>query len=461
MKKSILSICFALASVVLIAQETTCGHTLDTTATEFRENEKALTQAINNPMKSNAVINVPVVFHVLHKGEAYGVASHITEEQVISALVDLNEHFSNDYGANVGIEFCMAQVDPEGNPTNGIDYIDGCQFPDYCTEGIGYSFSGPGANEFDVKSATGWPNQQYYNIWLVWSIGNNFGFGGVQGYAWFPTTSVVDGIVQLSNATGTVGTLKSYTNLNKTLVHEMGHAFSLFHTFGSGTGSCSPETNCLFQGDRVCDTPPQTQATFCTTGSCGFVSENHLDYLKQECRNLFTEGQKTRMRASATVSRANLIASNKCESPLLETDLTMVWIKRFCINSNFMQVGWRTSLELNVDYFVLQNSLDGVTWNSLDTVQAVGNSTMINNYLLDVSFTSLPPHWRLQWVDLNGDETNLVGTRKCEPSGVIAPGLNTVVGIYNVYGTPLDRIPSREIYIIAYSDGTYQKHISE
>jgi len=459
MKKSILSICFALASMILIAQETTCGHTLDTTTTEFRENEKALIAAINNPMKSNAIINVPVVFHVLHRGEAYGVASHITEEQVISALVDLNEHFSNDYGANIGIEFCMAQVDPEGNPTNGIDYIDGCQFPNYCTQGMGIYSNGVGASEFNVKSATGWPNQQYYNIWLVWAIDNNFGLGGIQGYAYLPTTSLVDGIVQLSNATGTVGNLKSYTNLNKTLVHEMGHAFSLWHTFQGQ--SCAAESNCALAGDRVCDTPPQTQATSCTVGTCGFVSENHLDYLQQGCRNLFTEGQKTRMRASATVSRASLIASNKCESPLLETDLTMVGIKRFCINSNFMQVGWRTSLELNVDYFVLQNSLDSVTWNSLDTIQAIGNSTMINDYLLDVSFTSLPPYWRLQWVDLNGDVTNIVGTRPCEPSGVIAPGLNTIIGIYNVYGTPLDRIPSREIYIIAYSDGTYRKQISE
>lgn len=268
--------------------------------------------------KSDEIISIPVVVHIIHKGETYGNGTNITDEQVYSAIHALNQDFrkspgswGDGDGADVGVEFCLAQRDPDGNATSGINRVNGCSVDKYCTEGI-TAGNGMGANEMQVKNLSRWPNQQYYNIWVVYAIENNDGGAGIQGYAYFPTTSIVDGTVILYNAFGTVGNLKPYTNRNRVTTHELGHAFALFHTFQGG--SCS-ESDCTLQGDRVCDTPPTTLNANCNNPACGGTQqvENYMDYTSQMCQNMFTEGQRTRMRLSIQNSRPNLMQSDGCE----------------------------------------------------------------------------------------------------------------------------------------------------
>lgn len=274
--------------------------------------------------KDDEILTIPVVVHIVHKGEAYGTATNITDEQVWSAINGLNEDFrkmagtwGDGDGADVGVEFCLAQQDPDGNAHSGINRVNGCTVTNYCSAGITAGL-GQGANEMDIKNLSRWPNQQYYNIWVVSEIENNNGGSGIQGYAYFPTTSMVDGTVLLFNAFGTVGTLKSYTNRNRTLTHELGHAFALFHTFQGG--SCS-ESNCNLQGDRVCDTPPTVMNSNCGNPACSGTQlvENYMDYTSQVCKNMFTEGQRTRMRLAIMNSRPNLLLSPGCESVGEET----------------------------------------------------------------------------------------------------------------------------------------------
>jgi PKD repeat protein len=264
------------------------------------------------------IYTVPVVVHIIHDGDALGTGSNISDEQVFSAINGLNEDFRKMAGTNgdgdgedIGVEFCLAQRDPSGNATNGINRVNGCSVPLYCTQGI-TAGNGQGANELAVKNLSRWPNQDYYNIWVVTEIENNNGGSGIQGYAYFPTTSPVDGTVLLFNAFGTVGNLKSYTDMNRTVTHELGHAFALFHTFQGGT--CS-ETNCNLQGDRVCDTPPTTLNSSCNNPACGGTQlvENYMDYTSETCKNMFTAGQRDRMRQAISFSRSNLINSNGCE----------------------------------------------------------------------------------------------------------------------------------------------------
>ncbi len=281
---------------------------------------EALVQQYKSGMvpKNGTIHTIPVVVHIIHDGDAYGTGSNITDEQVYSAINALNQDYrkmagtlGDGDGADIEVEFCLAQRDPDGNASTGINRVSGCSVTDYCTEGI-TAGNGQGASEVDIKNLSRWPNQQYYNIWVVTEIENNNGGSGIQGYAYFPTTSMVDGTVLLYNAFGTEGALKSYTNRNKTLTHEMGHAFALFHTFQGG--NCS-ESNCTLQGDRVCDTPPTTLNSNCNNPACGGTQqvENYMDYTSQTCKNMFTEGQKLRMRAAIENSRSNLINSNGCE----------------------------------------------------------------------------------------------------------------------------------------------------
>lgn len=294
---------------------------------EQLEREASLEQLIEDVRsgmvpKSDEILTIPVVVHIIHDGDALGTGSNISDEQIWSAINGLNEDFrkmagtnGDGDGADIEVEFCLAQRDPDDNPHSGINRVSGCSVNDYCSEGI-TAGQGSGANEMDVKNLSRWPNQDYYNIWVVTEIENNNGGSGIQGYAYFPTTSPVDGTVVLYNAFGTTGNLKSYTNMNRTLTHELGHGFGLFHTFQGG--SCS-ESNCNLQGDRVCDTPPTVLNSSCSSPACSGTQqvENYMDYTSQTCKDMFTEGQKERMRLSIQNSRSNLLESNGCVPPVV------------------------------------------------------------------------------------------------------------------------------------------------
>ncbi|MCB0761635.1 MAG: T9SS type A sorting domain-containing protein [Flavobacteriales bacterium] len=274
---------------------------------------------VDDPMRSSDEIYViPTVVHIIHEGEGLGQLSNISDEQVFSAIEALNNDFrkvagtqGDGDGVDVGVEFCLASRDPEGNATTGIVRVNGTVIPNYADMGIEAS-SGVGANEADVKALSTWPREEYMNIWVVNEIENNDAGGGVQGFAYFPFNSPLDGITILYNAFGTVGNLKPNTDENRTLTHEVGHYLGLYHTFHD-TDACDDETNCVTQGDRVCDTPATPLSTMCSSPACGTQQvENYMDYTSETCRNMFTDGQKLRMRATLLEDRGSVLESFGC-----------------------------------------------------------------------------------------------------------------------------------------------------
>ena len=72
------------------------------------------------PPSGNIV--VPVVVHIISKNPGA-----ITDQQIIDSIADLNNAFahSGPYaalgpGANTGISFCLAKIDPDGGNSTGI-----------------------------------------------------------------------------------------------------------------------------------------------------------------------------------------------------------------------------------------------------------------------------------------------------------------------------------------------------
>ncbi|WAC01137.1 GEVED domain-containing protein [Lacinutrix neustonica] len=252
-----------------------------------------------------SIITIPVVVHVIYSNSN----ENISEAQILSQIQVLNDDFRRlnadanntwSQAADTQIEFCMATVDPNGSATNGITRKSSTR-------------TSWGTNDDMKKASQGgvnpWDASQYLNMWVC-----NIG-GGILGYAQFPGGSAsTDGVVMGpqyfgSKNLGSGFYLSAPFDEGRTATHEVGHFFNLRHIWG--------DSNC--GNDLVSDTPThQTSNGGCPTGkvSCGSTDmvENYMDYTNDSCMNLFTTGQKNRMRAvlNAGGSRRALALSEKC-----------------------------------------------------------------------------------------------------------------------------------------------------
>jgi hypothetical protein len=89
-----------------------------------------------------------------------------------------------------------------------------------------------------------------------------------------------------------------------------------------------------------------------------------------------------------------------------------------CNNAKII-VSWSTASETNNDYFTIESSIDGITWETIATVSGAGNS----NTALSYSFTDDNPisgtsYCRLKQTDYNGQsETFNPVVVNCSASG--------------------------------------------
>lgn len=268
------------------------------------------------------VYKIPVVVHVMHKGEAVGTGINVSDAAIQSAIQDLNEMYrrvpgtqGDGNGVDVEIEYALAVRDPSGNCTNGITRTSMTGNSAYMSNGVNRQATG-GISDAALKSVIVWDQTKYYNIWLISEIDNNNGGSGIQGYAYFASShgSSVDGAVILSS-NFTSGT-------STTAAHEIGHSLNLYHTFeGDNSGASCPATNGCGSGVGDCcgDIPQHIRsASDCVTGtnSCTGTSRdlfihNYMDYSSDACQNMLTANQKTRMVTALTTTRASFIGPSE------------------------------------------------------------------------------------------------------------------------------------------------------
>ncbi|MBL4592378.1 MAG: PKD domain-containing protein, partial [Flavobacteriales bacterium] len=276
-------------------------------------NALMLKGGINNKM--GTVYRVPVVVHVMYKGEAVGNGSNISDAAINQGILQLNERYrkvagslGDGNGVDVEIEFALAVRDESNSCTNGIVRYDMSAHSNYMNFGMNYSNSN-GMDESTLKGLSRWNPNLYYNIYLVYEIDDNECGFGIQGFAYLSGAhgNSVDGMVQL--------TCKFAESGNTTLTHELGHAFNLYHTFqGDGGGSSCPSGS----GDFCADTPPHKRSTSncvvatntCTGGSSNDHIHNYMDYSSDACQSEFTSDQRTRARTALTGTRASFLESN-------------------------------------------------------------------------------------------------------------------------------------------------------
>ena len=291
--------------------------------------------------KSSQIYNIPVVVHVLHKGEAVGTGTNISDAQINSAISHLNQVYRGQTAnspVDFGIQFSLAQQDPSCNASNGINRVDASGIPNYSSGGVDYYGDGGEADENDLKDLSKWPVSDYFNIWIVSEIENNNGGAGVQGYAnFFTGSNTYEGSMMMANVFGYDPTSANASfNLkaprdNGTVVHEFGHYLHLHHTFkGDGDAdqngigdNCPGDVTVGVDSDGCADTEVHKRYTSqCKTGQINDctgaifgnnVALNFMSYAS--CQDRLTNDQKTRARGMLSSSGLSLVYSLGDETP--------------------------------------------------------------------------------------------------------------------------------------------------
>ncbi len=269
------------------------------------------------------IITIPVVVHVLYNTDA----QNISDAQIHSQIQGLNEDFRrknadasntpNEFlavAADTEISFCLANVDPNGFTTSGITR----------TPTANSSF---GIDNQIKQSQLGgkdpWNTDTYLNIW----VGNLA--GQLLGYAQFPGGNAsTDGVVINYQNFGTTGNVVAPFDLGRTATHEVGHWLNLLHIWGDG--GCGVD-------DGVADTPLASSANIesapCihpSKNSCVETNgpdlpdmfQNYMDYSDDVCMNLFTLGQKHRMRSLFEINgaRQSFLRAQGCSNNGIAAD---------------------------------------------------------------------------------------------------------------------------------------------
>jgi len=287
---------------------------------QLKKEEKRYRSYIQNTknQKRNNEIFIPVVFHIIHNNGL----ENISDTLVYQGLEHLNQAFENtgpflnELGIDTKIRFCLAQRDETNNEFSGILRHES-QFTDMSI------FSG-----FEFVMSKRLDSSKYVNIQIVKNacLGTSCNISGFAGQ---------DRLVVQAN------TLNGTSNDATVLVHEMGHFLGLYHTWYKG---CQND-NCLEDGDKVCDTPPDNRtfdgcdapANSCSTdandistnnpfrpvalGGQGDQNDDHInimDYNIRPCRNKFTQGQADRMHFITQQRYKSNLASKACLPPCEE-----------------------------------------------------------------------------------------------------------------------------------------------
>ncbi|TBX65964.1 T9SS type A sorting domain-containing protein [Flavobacterium silvisoli] len=318
----------------------------DRETTEEFENwmaEKIAESKENTVESTNSIITIPVVVHILSNGDPVGSNENLADVRVFAQIQSLNQDFrrmlntpgynDNEVGADIEIEFCLAQRKPDGTATNGIDRVT-TSFAAFTSR----------TDVETMKTTTQWDPTKYFNIWVVNFSG---GLGNLLGYAQFPSTSGLSGLNANGGAANTDGVVIKYTsfgsklittvgpydatyNGGRTTTHEIGHCLGLRHIWGDGNGDPQTHSPDCSMSDYCNDTPVAgyehwgcqsgDDSCFDDAGQIDMV-ENYMDYSDDSCMNIFTLDQKTRILTvmNNSIRRKELKTSNACSPPLSVT----------------------------------------------------------------------------------------------------------------------------------------------
>jgi hypothetical protein len=310
---------------------------------------------------------IPIVFHIVLTNP-----NLVTDAQIQSQVDQLNRDFAGVNAdstripayfkglfAKTNIQFKLAQRTPANEESSGIERV--------VTSRANFTIDDPSVKYTASGGADAWDHDRFFNVWIT-DISQ-----GYLGYATFPggSPAAEDGVV--IKYTALPGGNSPY-NIGRTLVHETGHFFYLFHIWG--------EDNFCNDDDAIDDTPKQgTFTSGCPSGlktdtcaktSPGNMYQNFMDYTDDACMVMYTLDQKTRMEASLNTYRAPLLTSNGAD-PVIAFNLDAAAksintpLQRICSQTFTPVITLRNRGAQTLTSVTIKTSLDGGAVSSTTT----------------------------------------------------------------------------------------------
>ena len=311
---------------------------------QSRADEYEQRQRSSNRTSSSAA-PVPVVFHIVVNTAQYNQMGGLAgvKQRCDSQIAVLNRDFNRGnldstqipsgwkpYFASVGIQFGLAKVDPSGNSCTGYDIhiVSASGFD--TGSSVGYEF--PDRYATAKHSATGgadaWDVTRYMNVWCIAFADNVHLLGTTIAKSWTPSGGCDTSGGYSCPSDDDQGICINYLSLGKrvspadlypdgiydqgrTLTHETGHLFEIWHVWGDDGGYCPWSGG---SDDGLMDTPPQTTSTsgtpiYTVTATGGTITDgckdssgvnmqpigiaclSYLDYTDDAGMHLFTPDQ--------------------------------------------------------------------------------------------------------------------------------------------------------------------------
>ncbi len=353
----------------------------------------------------DTVFTVPVVFHVVYNNGTENIHDSLLKNQIEVLNRDFRRFnkdsvntrsFFKSRAGDAKIEFVLASIDPNGQPTTGIVRKS--------TTTTAFGRTNGTINNNMKSSATGgsdpWDPKKYINVWVC-DLSSN-GQDALLGFAyppyghpsWTAQSWVSDpqqGVVLHYKVTGrnnpnakNNATL-SAANEGRVAVHEFGHYFGLRHIWADDQFSAN---RCLVD-DYIDDTPLQgVGANFnciLSSNTCfepndlPDMIENYMDYSTHACQNMFTLRQVETMRNALTTYRNDVVIGTRIDTIMRVFD-TVVFDKILIYNQ-----ANNKKLIVEVKNTDLLDNLTVETYNIL-------GQKVIPNHLIVANETQFPTH---------------------------------------------------------------------
>ena len=300
--------------------------------------------------KTTSLTPIPVIFHIIvdsaefnQMGGSTGIANRV-DSQI--AVIERDYNRSNGDStripsgwkplfAAVGIHFGLAHTDPNGHGTPGYEIkISSHAF----TQGTYGDYSDAKDNTYGLAA---WDVTKYINVWCI-NFSDGSGLLGITtpksftgGWGGEPVNyeGVCINYLTLGKRTSAsdhylaTGYGSNYYDLGRTLTHELGHFFEIWHTWGDDGGLCPWSSG--GSDDGLSDTPPEDDAKYGAypdtmvasggsyTDACldsssidvqpiGISSHDYMNYTDDIAMQMFTNDQAAVMISQVSAGGENV-----------------------------------------------------------------------------------------------------------------------------------------------------------